>query len=83
MNNLKLKLKKNFEAISEWLHCVTYFSANQAFNILTINIYILLTGQVHYVKKQLRAFETMQREPGVLAKFTENYLRRDGLFLLR
>lgn len=40
-------------------------------------------GQVHYVKKQLRAFETMQREPGVLAKFTENYLRRDGLFLLR
>ena len=40
-------------------------------------------GQVHYVKKQLRAFDTMQREPGVLAKFTENYLRRDGLFLIR
>ena len=40
-------------------------------------------GQVHYVRKQLRAFDTTQREPGVLAKFTENYLRRDGMFILR
>ena len=40
-------------------------------------------GQVQYVRKQLRAFETTQREPGILAKFTENYLRRDGLFIIR
>lgn len=40
-------------------------------------------GQVHYVRKQLRAFDTTQREPGVLAKFTQNYLRRDGMFILR
>ena len=40
-------------------------------------------GQVHYVRKQLRAFDVTQREPGVLAKFTENYLRRDGMFILR
>lgn len=39
--------------------------------------------QVQYVRKQLRAFDTTQREPGVLAKFTENYLRRDGMFILR
>ena len=40
-------------------------------------------GQVNYVRKQLRAFDTTSREPGVLAKFTENYLRRDGMFILR
>ncbi|KAI0215486.1 Innexin unc-7 [Lamellibrachia satsuma] len=40
-------------------------------------------GQVRYVRKQLRAFDTAQREPGVLAKFTESYLRRDGMFILR
>ena len=40
-------------------------------------------GQVQYVRKQLRAFDTSQREPGILAKFTENYLRRDGMFIVR
>jgi hypothetical protein len=40
-------------------------------------------GQVQYVRKQLRAFDTTQREPGILAKFTENYLRRDGMFIVR
>lgn len=40
-------------------------------------------AQVRYARKQLRAFETGQREAGVLAKFTENYLRRDGMFIVR
>lgn len=41
-------------------------------------------GQVQYVRKQIRAFDTtQQREHGVLAKFTECYLRRDGLFIVR
>jgi len=40
-------------------------------------------GQVQYVRKQLRAFDSTQREPGILAKFTENYLRRDGMFIVR
>jgi len=40
-------------------------------------------GQVQYVRKQLRAFDATHREPGILAKFTENYLRRDGMFIIR
>lgn len=40
-------------------------------------------GQIQYVRKQLRAFDATHREPGIMAKFTENYLRRDGMFILR
>ena len=40
-------------------------------------------SQVRYVTKQLRAFDATLREPGAVIKFTEEYLRRDGLFLLR
>jgi hypothetical protein len=40
-------------------------------------------GQVQYVRRRLRAFDATQRQPSVLAKFTENYLRRDGLFVIR
>lgn len=40
-------------------------------------------SSVAYVRKQLRAFDIQFREHGVLQKFTENYLRRDGMFLLR
>jgi len=40
-------------------------------------------GQVQYVRRRLRAFDAAQRPPAVLAKFAENYLRRDGLFVIR
>ena len=40
-------------------------------------------GQVQYVRRQLRAVDATHREPGILAKFTENYLRRDGMFIVR
>jgi len=41
------------------------------------------SGQVQFVRKRLRAFDTSQREAVVMAKFVENYLRRDGMFILR
>ncbi len=40
-------------------------------------------GQFRFVKRQLRAMETVQRETVMIRKFTENYMRRDGLFLIR
>jgi len=40
-------------------------------------------GHVQYLHKQLRAFDATQREAGILAKFAENYLRRDGMFIVR
>ncbi|ESN90404.1 hypothetical protein HELRODRAFT_96495 [Helobdella robusta] len=40
-------------------------------------------GQVQYVRQRLRAFDIAHRDSNVLAKFTENYLRRDGMFILR
>lgn len=40
-------------------------------------------AQVQYVRRQLRAIDATHREPGQLAKFTENYLRRDGMFIVR
>ena len=40
-------------------------------------------GHVQYLRKQLRAFDATQREAGILGKFAENYLRRDGMFIVR
>ena len=40
-------------------------------------------GQVHYAKKQLRAFDVPMDECLGLTKFIENYLRRDGMFIVR
>ena len=40
-------------------------------------------GQVHYVKKKLRAFDANQRTKGTVQKFVQFYLRRDGIFLIR
>lgn len=39
--------------------------------------------QIKFVKRQLRAMETLQRETVLMRKFAENYLRRDGLFIIR
>jgi len=47
------------------------------------NYYYYWPGHVQYLRKQLRAFDATQREAGILAKFAENYLRRDGMFIVR
>ena len=40
-------------------------------------------GQVVFVRKRLHALDAMHREPSVMAKFTQSYLRRDGLLIVR
>ncbi|CAD5113443.1 DgyrCDS2610 [Dimorphilus gyrociliatus] len=41
------------------------------------------SSQIRYVKKQLRSFETTKRQTAALTKFTQFYLRRDGMFIIR
>ena len=38
---------------------------------------------MNYIKKQLKAMQAENRDKMVIRKFAENYLRRDGLFLVR
>ena len=40
-------------------------------------------GQIHYVRKKLKAFEVSSRSKATLSKFAQSYLRRDGILLLR
>jgi len=40
-------------------------------------------GHVQYVRKQIRVMDVTPREAGTLGKFTQNYLRRDGMFIVR
>ena len=39
--------------------------------------------QVRYVKRQLRAMDFDKREPRAVSRFTEYYLRRDGVFMVK
>ena len=40
-------------------------------------------AQVHYVRKKLRALDASHRTKATIAKFTQYYLRRDGIFIVR
>lgn len=42
-----------------------------------------LPTQVRYIKRQLRSMDYDKREPHAVSKFTEYYLRRDGVFIVR
>ncbi|OAF69219.1 hypothetical protein A3Q56_03041 [Intoshia linei] len=39
--------------------------------------------QVRYVRERIRVFDYAQRDNGILNKFTQHYLRRDGIFIIR
>ncbi|ELU17084.1 hypothetical protein CAPTEDRAFT_80838, partial [Capitella teleta] len=43
----------------------------------------LLSLQVAYVKRQLRAIDPGKKDGKMVRRFLEGYLRRDGLFVLR
>ena len=39
--------------------------------------------QINFVKKQLRAINVTKKETKTVRKFTEHYLKRDGLLIVR
>ena len=44
---------------------------------------LILPLQLTYVKRQLKAIDFHKRESKTARKFTENYLRRDGILIVR
>ena len=64
-----------------WLVFVAIISALNTLQWFARALY--WPGQLHYVKKKLRAYEVSHRSKGNLKKFVNYYLRRDGLFLIR
>jgi len=40
-------------------------------------------GYVQYVRKQIQVMDITRREAGTLGKFANDYLRRDGMFIVR
>jgi len=79
--SINLFNEKIFIFLWFWLVFVAVVSVADLFAWLFRSFY--WAGQVQYVRRRLRAFDAAQRPPAILAKFTENYLRRDGLFVIR
>ena len=73
--------EKIFIIVWFWLVFVALISALNALQWFARALY--WPGQLHYVKKKLRAYEVTHRSKGNLKKFVNYYLRRDGLFLIR
>ncbi len=73
--------EKIFIIVWFWLLFVSMVTAISLIHWLQKSIY--WPTQVSFVKRHLRAMDTIQLETILIRKFTENYLRRDGLFLLR
>ncbi len=40
-------------------------------------------AQVHYVKRKLRSYDVNHRTKATMIRFTQYYLRRDGMFIIR
>ena len=73
--------EKLFIFVWFWYVFLAFITAVNALRWLFRSLY--WPGHVQYLRKQLRAFDATQREAGILAKFAENYLRRDGMFIIR
>jgi innexin len=79
--SINLFNEKIFVFLWFWLVFVSILTAVDFFCWLFRAVY--WPGQVHYIRRRLRAFDAVQRQPTVLARFAENYLRRDGMFVVR
>lgn len=73
--------EKIFIIVWFWLLFVAIVTVLSLFHWLEKTVY--WPGQISMVKRNLRMMDTVQRENMQIKKFVENYLRRDGLFLIR
>ncbi len=72
--------EKIFIFIWFWLFFVTITTLSSLFH--WCNKLLILSMQVSYIKRQLKAIDFHKRETKAAKKFTENYLRRDGLLMV-
>ncbi len=73
--------EKIFTIIWFWLLLVSILTLLSLVHWLAKLVY--WPSNLRYVKRHLKALDAYQREGGMLKKFTETYLRRDGLFIIR
>ena len=73
--------EKIFAIIWFWFLALSLMTAINLGHWMCKTIY--WPSQYKFIKRQLRAMESVQRETVMVKKFAESYLRRDGLFILR
>ena len=73
--------EKVFVIVWFWLFFLAFVTTFNLFQWLLRSV--PWPPQVRFVRHQLRAMDALQRDNSVVRKFTEHYLRRDGMFLLR
>lgn len=79
--SINLFNEKIFAFLWFWLIFIAIITIGDLMTWLFRSLY--WPGQVQFIRKRLNTMDAKQRESCVMAQFTQNYLRRDGMLILR